>query len=617
MLSNVAQVTHRTESSELVPMGHPKSEIGLARSRARVIVASVGEVEDAELLLECLREAGFCSALSCDIDEMPSLLHASPACIVVLSVPSTSVTPALGPVSPTDVAQAAGAIDAVRAMGDFVPLLVATSSMSDASVGAWTDAGADDLLVGPTRGALVAAKVDTWLRMASVHRTASAQRDDLERYQARHFEEMRSAERVFANVVHSGCLDGPNFLYLHTAMSVFNGDLLLATPTILGGLRVLVGDFTGHGLAAGIGALPVADVFYGMTKKGFSIEDVVREINEKLRRVLPIGRFLAAAVFELDASHTGLTIWSGGLPNVYVRDGRHGTVRIRHAAQHLPLAVVPTDSMSVETARYDVAVSDRIYAFSDGVLEAENPSGERFGTERIEASLNTGDGDEGAFANIVSNVNAFRQGQQQGDDVTLVEVLCAPLETPEASLEPPRGANPDDDLSRAIPPRHWSMSVELDADALRSADPLPLLTPLVLEYQGLAAHWERVFTVLTELYTNAVDHGILQLDSGMKATQEGFCRYYEERSRRLAELREGNLSIVARHRPAEDEPGGRLELSFADSGRGFDWRGQLGVACSSGESTYSGRGLALVQALCSDVQFSEEGNRVSVVYSWS
>ena len=75
--------------------------------------------------------------------------------------------------------------------------------------------------------------------------------------------------------------------------SIFNGDLLLATRTPSGSMYVMLGDFTGHGLPAAIGAIPVAEVFYGMANKGFSIAAIVAETNRKLRAILPTEVFFS------------------------------------------------------------------------------------------------------------------------------------------------------------------------------------------------------------------------------------------------------------------------------------------------------------------------------------
>src|SRR3546814_8115398 len=51
-------------------------------------------------------------------------------------------------------------------------------------------------------------------------------------------------------------------------------------------MHILLGDFTGHGLPAAVGAMPLAEVFYGMTAKGYGLAQILREMNAKLKRIL-------------------------------------------------------------------------------------------------------------------------------------------------------------------------------------------------------------------------------------------------------------------------------------------------------------------------------------------
>jgi hypothetical protein len=49
-------------------------------------------------------------------------------------------------------------------------------------------------------------------------------------------------------------------------------------------------------------------------------------------------------------------------------------------------------------------------------------------------------------------------------------------------------------------------------------------------------HRERIYMVLAELFFNALDHGLLKLDSRLKETPQGFGEYYSQRTKRLADL---------------------------------------------------------------------------------
>ena len=140
------------------------------------------------------------------------------------------------------------------------------------------------------------------------------------------------AKAVFDKVTHSGCLDAPNIRYLQSPYAVFNGDLMLAAFKPSGGMHVLLGDFTGHGLPAAIGAMPLAEVFYGMTAKGYSLAEVLREINAKLKRILPVGVFCCATLLNISFQRQVVEVWSGGLPDGYL---------LRSDGERLPLVIDP------------------------------------------------------------------------------------------------------------------------------------------------------------------------------------------------------------------------------------------------------------------------------------
>ena len=90
---------------------------------------------------------------------------------------------------------------------------------------------------------------------------------------------------------------------------------------------------------------------------------------------------------------------------------------------------------------------------------------------------------------------------------------------------------------------------------------------LVSLLPGFARHRERLFTVLAELLTNAIDHGVLGIQSRVKHSADGFDAYYQDRDRRLAALQDGYVAVSLTHVPSAS--GARLIVRVEDSGPGF------------------------------------------------
>src|SRR5690606_307229 len=181
---------------------------------------------------------------------------------------------------------------------ELVPIIFLTSLTEAESLAKCLDAGGDDFLSKPYNQIILKAKIQAFNRMRVMHKTLQHQRDQIVRHNEHMLREQRVAKRVYDNVAHLGCLHARNIQHLLSPLSVFNGDVLLACQKPSGGMHVLLGDFTGHGLPAAIGAMPLAEIFYGMTAKGFSMPDVLREINQKLKKILPVGFFCCAVMVD-------------------------------------------------------------------------------------------------------------------------------------------------------------------------------------------------------------------------------------------------------------------------------------------------------------------------------
>ncbi len=485
-----------------------------------------------------------------------------------------------------------------------MPILFVTPSDDPAAVRQAYEAGADDVVSRPYNRAVLRAKLEALLRLRAMYATERRQTEQL----VLHNEQLRSdqlvAEKIFGSIVRSGTLDAPNIRYVISPMAIFNGDLLLAAPTPSGGLQLLLGDFTGHGLSAALGALPVSEIFYGMTAKGFSIGEIAREINRKLRANLPTGLFLAATLLHLDAGQRGLSVWSGGLPDLYVRGEAPG-VKYRLISRHLPLGVDADEHFDAGMDLVEVEPGDRILIYTDGLIEARDARGEMFGQRRLESLIDTLDDARALFPSLCHALESHVGQLAQSDDVTFAEIVCDPSAAGHLSE---RIA----ERRVAREPAAWKIGFSFSAAALRSVDPLPLLIQNVMEIQGLHGERERLYTVLAELYSNALDHGLLGLDSALKRSPEGFAQYYQSRQERLAALAEAEIAIELEHVP--EGAGGRLVLRLKDSGPGFDWqRSGAGLETNLG---HSGRGMALVRRLCRDVAWAGRGNEVEAVYAW-
>ena len=495
----------------------------------------------------------------------------------------------------------------------FTPIIFLTAMTDDQALRRCVDVGGDDFLSKPYNKVIIKAKIDALERMSQLYNTVYKQKRELVAHQEHESKEQEVARKVFDSILNPGCLSAENIKLHLSPISLFNGDVVLAAVKPTGGLHVLFGDFTGHGLAASLGALPLSDVFYSMTAKGYSIHDVVREINRKLKHQLPTGMFLAACLVEIDTINNILKYWNGAIPAAWLHKG-DSVVELK--SRHLPLGILDDSSFSDKVDIIKINDNDKVILSTDGILEAENSSGEMFGVERFTNCLqvnmnNTDSADKDSkidlFEHILDTLDNFIQGQEQSDDVTLGVISCDMAYINQLASQ--RGSY------KKFVPTHWEFELLFYYDCIKTIDPVPLINQIMGEIQGHQIQQDKLSTVLTELFCNALDHGLLGLDSSIKSSPEGFMQFYTDKEERLNKLDSGSIKISVKNIP--NNTGGDLFIIFEDSGQGFDVSSLEKTQTDKESPLFSGRGLSLIKNYCQSVSFNDTGNRVECIYSWS
>ena len=437
-------------------------------------------------------------------------------------------------------------------------------------------------------------------RLWHLQQTVLQQRDLIAEHNDYLLNEQRVAKAVFDRVAHSGCLDAPNIRYLQSPYALFNGDLLLAAYTPSGDTHLLLADFTGHGLPAAIGAMPLAEVFYSMTAKGYGLAEILREMNSKLKRILPVDMFCCAALLCVSAQRRCVEVWNGGMPDGYLQsDGQ----RTALTSQHLPLGVLRAEVFDHATQVLPMLPGDQVFLLTDGVIDTCGPDQQLFGVERLERVLDANRHPLQLIAEVEQALRDF-QGLAR-DDVSMVQItsqLPQPFGVPAIVYSDSGQCSPLD----------WSSSFEFRAPTLRQFNPLPYLLQLLMEVHGLRAQGAVIHAVLSELYSNALEHGVLGLDSRLKRDTEGFAHYYQQRKERLATLKSGFVRVSLQVEPIGDS--GRLLVQVEDSGAGFDVAKVLARPLDL--DRLSGRGVSLVRQLCPAARWAPDGRSATVEFSW-
>jgi CheY-like chemotaxis protein len=487
---------------------------------------------------------------------------------------------------------------------DFVPIIFLTSLNDDASLVYCLQAGGDDFLSKPYSAIVIAAKIQAFTRMIILHRTVQAQRDEIAHRNEHLLQEQKIAKKIFDNVAHLGCLGASNIKHLLSPMSVFNGDVLLASRKPSGGMIVFLGDFTGHGLPAAIGAMPVADIFYDLIAKGFGVERIIQDINQKLHTILPVGFFCCASIIDINYAWERIKLWNGGLLDVLLKKNDGHVVPFK--SLHLPLGILSAEEFNAECVESDMKVGERIYLFSDGIVDLKDREDKEFSLHGFASFLLENEVPDEIFPYIVEQEKlCFERSISNIDDVTFIEISMISQDL----ISSKHHLVQNTELYGA---RDWSMSFEIFNQTIRDFNPVPLMLHVTMEVPELRAFNHDVCMILSELITNGIDHGLLGLDSRLKDSADGFQQYYDLRNERLAKLSEESLHISLRHLP--NALGGVLVVRVVDTGCGFDFSARDFDIPKA--SQMSGRGIPLLKRLCESLVYEGNGNIAQAVYRW-
>jgi len=484
----------------------------------------------------------------------------------------------------------------------WFPIIFLTSLTEASDLAKCIDAGGDDFVSKPINKIIIKAKIDAFERIINLYHTVAEQREKIQFHNEHLIQEQEAAKRVFNNIAHRGCLEANNINYHLSPMSIFNGDLMLAAELPMGGMRLMLADFTGHGLPAAIGALPASEIFYGMTTKGFSITDMMIEMNTRLYSVLPRGVFCCVIVIDIDSLDEMLTIWNAGAPDSYIISQKTQTVELIHSS-HLPLGIQSPEKFEVKCQSFPFTKQHKIIAVTDGIIEAEDSDLKMFGEKRMLSCIEKNLKSENICEALMAEVDVFCGTTEQSDDLSLLEVSFPEFVTQDV-LKSTENKSAVSGTSDAV------ISLNLRGKSLGNFDPIPLFLQTLLSCNELLPHRARIFTVLSELYNNALDHGVLGLDSAMKNDSDGFANYYQKRAQGLTELDVGFVNVSVDHHPTAT--GGKLVFDLTDSGNGFD----VERIVKEGSKNYSGRGLPLLLNLCDSIEYLDGGKRVQATYLW-
>lgn len=185
-----------------------------------------------------------------------------------------------------------------------------------------------------------------------------------------------------------------------------------------GEIAVLVGDVSGKGVPAALLMANFQATLQARLQTERDLARLARDLDMEISRQTEPQTFVT--LFMSIIGQDGKTIrWvnAGHNPQFLLRED--GAITALESTGR-PLGLLPGSEF--EEGQTELRGGDSLFLYTDGLVEATNAAGEEFGTERLAAILvneRAGRVDK-VIADLVEAVTLHREGQEAGDDATML-----------------------------------------------------------------------------------------------------------------------------------------------------------------------------------------------------
>ncbi|MFW6198722.1 MAG: GAF domain-containing SpoIIE family protein phosphatase, partial [Acidobacteriota bacterium] len=231
-------------------------------------------------------------------------------------------------------------------------------------------------------------------------------------------EDLRVAHRIQRSLLLSEFpeLDWAEMHALNIPSRGVGGDYYEFFTRAEGVLGFAVGDVAGKGIPAAMLMATLQAAFLSATVSHDDLGRLCHHLNDFLVERTSPERYATFFCGLLRPDGELLYVNAGHNPSLRVGDGEPQ----RLMGGGMPLGLFPDRDYEVQ--RITLQPGELIACYSDGITEANNPSEEEFGEERLKRVLveNREQGAHGLCKAVFDAVERFSAGTGQGDDLTLM-----------------------------------------------------------------------------------------------------------------------------------------------------------------------------------------------------
>jgi serine phosphatase RsbU (regulator of sigma subunit) len=176
-------------------------------------------------------------------------------------------------------------------------------------------------------------------------------------------------------------------------------------------LSLVVADVSGKGVSAAVVASTLQGMLYSRLAEDAALPEMIAAVNRFLFEKIGGQKYATLVIARLFPDGQLELINCGHVPPILIS----GDTVIRMEDGNLPVGLIP--AVKFNSVKMQLKPGDRLVVVTDGVTEAEDATGEFFGSDRLDNCCPAG------FAGIEQAVTAFRGSTPLSDDCTLTEMI--------------------------------------------------------------------------------------------------------------------------------------------------------------------------------------------------
>ena len=184
-------------------------------------------------------------------------------------------------------------------------------------------------------------------------------------------------------------------------------------------LAIVMADVSGKGIPAALFMMVSKAILKNNAMVGKSAGEILAMTNETICSNNKMEMFVTAWVGILEISTGRITAANAGheYPAIFRKGGSFELYKDKHG-----FVVGGLTGVRYKEYEIDLQAGDKLFLYTDGVPEANNSSGELFGTERMIAALNKSADSHPreVLAGVRESVDAFVNEAEQFDDLTML-----------------------------------------------------------------------------------------------------------------------------------------------------------------------------------------------------